>query len=396
MINYIFQLPTKIIFGPGEIKSIGKEAKKIGRRILLVTGRKAMRELGILDFVIKALKGEKVEAVVFDQIEPNPRHSTIDLGGKIARDENCDLIIGLGGGSAMDAAKAIAVVAMEGISIWEFASVGTTKPKKIAKALPVLLIPTIAGTGSEADHISVITNWEKKEKVAIRSQHIFPKVSIVDPELTISVPPDITGDGGIDIICHVVETYFSSKDLNTPLQDRFTEGIVKTVMENLPKAMRNGKDIEARTNLSWASSLALSGFPNSGRPGFFILHAIEHPLSAYYDISHGRGLSALLPSYMKFMASLNSSKLASFAKNIFGLDSNESEEKLALQASERMESWMKETGTFYKLSQLGVEKSMLRKLAQDAIRISGGNKGYLGDFKELNEEGVRSILEDAY
>jgi len=395
MINFIFQLPTKIIFGIGEIKKIGKEAKRIGRKALLVSGKKSMRRLGILDKVVKLLEEERVEVIVFDKIEPNPRHSTVDEGGKLARKEECDMIIGLGGGSAMDAAKAIAIVAAEGVSIWEFAPIGGQSLRKITQALPIILIPTIAATGSEADHITVITNSEKKEKVAFRSGHIFPKVSIVDPELTVSVPPDITGDGGIDIICHVLETYISSKDLNTPLQDRFTEGIIKTVMENLPKAMQNGNDIQARANLSWASTLALSGFPNTGRPGFFILHAIEHPLSAHYDISHGRGLASLLPSYMKFMAHLNPKKLAIFAKNIFNLSSSD-EEKLAIQVHEKMEAWMKDVGVYYRLSQLGVEKSHLRRLASDAIRISAGKKGYLGDFEELNEEGIMKILEDAF
>jgi|Deesub1362B_J571_1020462.scaffolds.fasta_scaffold00444_6 alcohol dehydrogenase YqhD (iron-dependent ADH family) len=395
MINFIFQLPTKIIFGPGQVKEIGKEAKRIGKKALLVSGKSSMRRLGILDKVIKLLKEQKVEVIVFDKIEPNPRHSTVDEGGKLARYEKCDMIIGLGGGSAMDAAKAIAIVAKEEGSIWEFTPVEGLSLRKITQALPIILIPTIAATGSEADHITVITNPEKKEKVAIRSKHIFPKISIVDPELTVSVPPDITGDGGIDIICHVLETYLSSKDLNTPLQDRFTEGIIKTVMENLPKAMLNGNDIQARTNLSWASTLALSGFPNSGRPGFFVLHAIEHPLSAHYDISHGRGLAALLPSYMKFMSHLNPKKLALFAKNIFGLNSSKGEKELALQAFKKMESWMKHMRVYYRLSQLGVEKSHLKKLASDAIRISGGKKGYLGDFEELNEKGIMKILEDA-
>ena len=395
MINFVFQLPTKIIFGCGEFKKIGKEARKIGEKALLVTGKKSMRRLGILNKVIKLLEEERVEVIIFDKIEPNPRHSTVDEGGKLARKEKCDMIIGLGGGSAMDAAKAIAVVAKEKTSIWEFAPIGGKSKREITQALPIILIPTIAATGSEADHITVITNSEKKEKIAFRSEHIFPKVSIVDPELTISVPPDITGDGGIDIICHVLETYLSSKDSNTPLQDRFTEGIIKTVMENLPKAMSNGKDVHARANLSWASTLALSGFPNSGRPGFFALHAIEHPLSAHYDISHGKGLASLLPSYMKFMAHLNREKLTKFARNIFKLNSS-NENKLAIQAYEKMEKWMKDLGVFYKLSQLGVEKSFLKKLASDAIRISAGEKGYLGDFEELNEKGIMKILEDAF
>ncbi len=215
MQNFTFYLPTKIIFGPGELEKIGIEAKPYGEKALIVTGKRSSSEFGIINRVTDYLEKEGIAAVVFDKIESNPRASTIDEAGELARKNKCDFIIGLGGGSPMDAAKAIAVAAVEAQPIWDFVYHGQPVPKKVTRALPIIEIPTLAATGSEADSGAVITNWKTHEKAVLGSHLLFPKVSIIDPQLTVTVPEEYTIDGGIDIICHVIESLFTALTIPT-------------------------------------------------------------------------------------------------------------------------------------------------------------------------------------
>ena len=317
MLPFDFQLPTEIYFGPGKINNLGKYLKPVGKKALVVTGKSSMRRLGMLDRVTELLKKAGIESVVFEGIEPNPRHTTCDKAAALARDEGCDFVIGLGGGSAMDAAKGIAITAMTGYSIWDYVYAGPDKPqRRIETALPIVCIPTIAATGSEADSGGIISNWETHEKTGIWGPALFPAVSIVDPELTTTCPPDYTADGGVDIITHVIESYFTSM-AEAYLQDRLTEAVIKTVMKYLPRAIKDGSDIEARTHLSWSSTIALSGLVNSGRGGHYPLHALEHVVSAHYDISHGRGLALLLPALMDYTVSARPEKFIEMGENIF-------------------------------------------------------------------------------
>jgi alcohol dehydrogenase YqhD (iron-dependent ADH family) len=243
VLPFDFQLPTKIYFGQGKINNITKYLKPIGNRALIVTGQSSMRRLGILEKVTGLLSKGGIDSIVFEGIEPNPRHTTCDRAAALARREKCDMIVGLGGGSAMDAAKGIAITAKTGCSVWDYVYTGPGKPqKKITEALPIICIPTIAATGSEADSGGIITNWETHEKTGIWGEVLFPRASIVDPELTISCPPDYTADGGVDIISHVIESYFTGTS-EAYLQDRFSESVIRTVIKYLPRAIRNGNDI---------------------------------------------------------------------------------------------------------------------------------------------------------
>jgi alcohol dehydrogenase YqhD (iron-dependent ADH family) len=258
--------------------------------------------------------------VIFEGIEPNPRHTTCDKAAAVARDNGCDFIIGLGGGSAMDAAKGIAITAKTGISVWEYVYRGPDlTQRKIEEALPIVCIPTVAATGSEADSGGIISNWETHEKMGIFGPSLFPAVSIVDPELTVTCPEEYTIDGGVDIIAHVIETYFTgTSEAYLQDRDRLSESIIKTVIRYLPRAVKDGADIEARSHLSWSSTVALSGLINSGRGGGYPLHALEHVVSAHYDISHGRGLALLLPALMDFTEPARPEKYIEMGKNIFG------------------------------------------------------------------------------
>lgn len=393
MQDFTFYLPTKIIFGAGTVDQVGVESAALGKRALIVTGKRSASAFGIINRVTDYLEKEGVEAVVFDKIEPNPRTTTIDEAGDLARTNNCDFIIGLGGGSPMDAAKAIAVSAVEAKPIWDFIPHGAGPAKPVKKALPILEIPTLAATGSEADAGGVFTNWETHEKAVLFSPLLFPRVSIIDPELTITVPKDYTIDGGIDIICHVIEGFFTGAD-NTPIQDRFSLSVIKTVMDNLPKVIDNPKDIDARANISWASAVALSGMVNSGRGGSYPIHALEHSLSGHYDISHGLGLALFLPAIMEYSYKARPSKYAMMAEELFDIHRDgQSDEQLAEKAIEEMKKFLKSVGRLLSLKDVGIENdSKLGKMADDAIKIYGVDGQYLANPKKFYKDDILAIF----
>jgi alcohol dehydrogenase YqhD (iron-dependent ADH family) len=390
--RFEFHLPTRIIFGPGKLSRIGAEAKRFGKKPLLVTGKRMVEKTGILKRAIDHLYESGLVPTVFGEIEPNPRVTTIDRGAEIAKKEQCDLILGLGGGSAMDAAKGIAVTALGKGSVWSYTAHWKEGYREPEKALPIGLIPTIAATGSEGDMVAVISNWETHEKAVLGGKSLMPAFSIVDPELTFSVPSETTADGGIDIICHVLETYFTAKE-SSPLSDRFAESIVITVIENLRRAMLKGDDLEARSNLSWASSLALTGIASAGLAGGFVIHPIEHALSGHYDISHGRGLAILLPSVMAYTIPVFPKRCAQLAERVFGVqDDSMSEEERAEASVERMVAFLKSVDLSMKLSDVGIDSSKFEVMAEDTLRIYGNRDGCLENPRKLYRDDIINIL----
>jgi alcohol dehydrogenase YqhD (iron-dependent ADH family) len=393
MLPFDFRLPTKIYFGPGKIDNIGNYLKPVGKKGLIVTGQSSMRKLGILDKVTSLLKKSKIDSVVFEGIEPNPRHTTCDKAAALARESGCDMIIGLGGGSSMDAAKGVAVGAKTAISIWDYVHTDSSRPtKRITEALPIICIPTIAATGSEADSGGIISNWETHEKSGIWGAALFPTASIVDPELTISCPPDYTADGGVDIISHVIEGYFTSTS-EAFLQDRLSEAIIKTVVKYLPRAIKDGKDLEARTHLSWSSTLALSGLINSGRGGSYPLHALEHVVSAHYDISHGRGLALLLPALMDYTMPARPEKFVELGQNVFDLTFDTDDINHAAKISiDALKGWLASIGRYITFSDLGINDSKFEIMADDLVRLNMQSQPYMINPRPIDRAGVIEIF----
>jgi alcohol dehydrogenase YqhD (iron-dependent ADH family) len=387
---------TRIIFGVGEFENLGEESSKVGKRACIVTGKSSTRRSGVLDRAIELLTASGVESTVFDQIEPNPRATSIDRGADVVKANKCDFVIGLGGGSPMDASKAIAVAAANDGSIWDYIYDGSDKQvRQFTSVLPIVTVPTLAATGSEANGGAVITNWETGQKTGLIHPLMYPRFSVVDPELTVSVPPDYTGDGGIDIISHVMESYFSSS-VYTPIQDRFSEGVIRTVMDHLGRAMKDGSDIEARTQLSWASTVALCGIVNAGRVGGFPMHAIEHALSACYDISHGRGLAVLMPHLMRYTAEVKPEKYVQFAKNVFFTDVDSiSRDRAVENGISRLVAWMKSIGMHFTLSDLGIGTDRFEEMAETTVRIYGRGRDYIDNARQLRKEDIVKIYEMA-
>lgn len=374
-----FYLPTRIIFGVGSFKQLGTEAKEFGQKAMLVIGRSSVRRTGVLDSAVEDLKSNGVDTLIFDKVVPNPRASTIDEGAGVVRREGIDLVIGLGGGSAMDTAKGIVLASTGTKPFWDYIG---TDIKVSGPVLPLILVPTTAATGSEANYFAAITNWETREKKACITPYIFPRVSIVDPELTLSVPKQETAAGGVDIFCHVVESYITAQEPSS-----LTDGIMETVMRMavafLPKALTGLDDIEARTQLSWASTLACSLFITlGGGYGQRTLHFISNPLSGYYDATHGDCLAAILPAWMRYTLPVKPERFRSLGKNVFG-------EEDGIVATER---WLDKVGMKFRLGDLGIEPGLFEEIAAHAATESR-----LKVHPRLLDVGaIKQIYQDSY
>jgi alcohol dehydrogenase YqhD (iron-dependent ADH family) len=375
-----FYIPTKIISGAGGFSQLGKETAKIGKKALLVTGKSSMRKSGLLDRAVLDLEKNGVEVTVFDRIEPNPRSSTIDEGAAIAREKGLDVIIALGGGSAIDAAKGIVVAAIGGKSVWHYIQSG----EKVSGDLPKLItVPTVAASGSEANCGAVITNWETHDKCVLSDRCAYPVVSIVDPELTLTLPASPTAQGGVDIFCHLIEPYITAANPQ-PLTDGIVETSMKMAVDYLPRVLVKLDDLEARSQLSWASTIACSAFASlGGGDGAMTMHGMEHPLSGMYDMAHGDGLAALLPAWLRSLSDIRGKRLQKLGRNVFG-----EEDGIAA-----VEKWLERCGMNLRLRDMGVEKDNLAGLAANALQTAPWLAAHP---KKLTVESIAAIYSEAW
>lgn len=362
MATTIFHTPIKLVFGDGTVDKVGEEASRLGKKALIVIGGSSVRKSGLLDKVLADLKAHGVEAVVFDGITPNPRSSTVDEGARVALSHNVDLIIGIGGGSVMDASKAIKLAYSGGRPIYEYYT-GESDPKGVKAKAELMLVCTMAATGSEFNNGAVITNWETHEKRFIGVPIYYPAVSIVDPALTLSMPVAQLAKGGVDIFMHVVENYITQGD-GAPMADALREAIMKVVVEWLPPSVKDPSNLAARTNLSWASTLACSQIITlGGGAGYRPIHLIEHPVSGYLDVAHGDGLSALLPAWLRQNMALRGDRIARVGRSVFGVDHD---------PIGAIEKWLDSVGMKITLKQLGVTEDKFETMAKAALETSRG------------------------
>ncbi|MCK4426576.1 MAG: iron-containing alcohol dehydrogenase, partial [Deltaproteobacteria bacterium] len=261
MDNFEYQNSTCIVFGKGEVSKVGKVVRPLGSNILLVTGKVSLKKSGLYQKIRGWLEEEGITVVDLDGVQSNPLLSRTRDGIRMARDHGIQAVLALGGGSVMDSAKAVAAGAvMEQGDVWDF----FTRERIIEKALPVVTVPTLAASGSEMNGFMVLTDEKSKHKLAAGSPHLYPKVSILDPTTTYTVPADYTACGGVDAVCHLLEPYFNGPDPNTPLQDRMAEGLIRTIMDATETCIKDPEDYESRATIMWASSLALSGLTKAG------------------------------------------------------------------------------------------------------------------------------------
>lgn len=383
MENFEFWNPTKIIFGKDTISQIGQKTQQFGKKVLLVYGKSSIKKNGVYDKIVNSLRTAQLEVVEFSGVKPNPVLSHVQEGIVFAKKEQVDVIVAVGGGSVIDEAKAIAVGAKTDEDIWNF----YICQAEIEDALPVLAVLTLAATGSEMNFTSVLTNEKTQQKYAIDTPYIFPKVSILDPTATYTVPKTYTAYGAVDIISHATEGYFNCEDSWTPIQDRFVEGLVKTVMECAERLLEDIEDYQARATMMWASTLALNGLPVAGIGYYeFPTHMIEHSLSSMYDMAHGAGLSIVTPGWMKYMCKKSSAKFAQFAERVFGIQ-EESPEKTAEKGIETLQAWFDKIGSPTTLAAGNIPTDDIPQIAENAEQTA-----VLWELKGYTTEVIIDIL----
>lgn len=391
--NFEFHNPTHLIFGAGVLSKLGEEVRKHGKKALIVTGGGSVKRSGVFDRAVASLKEAGVSVVECAGVEPNPRITSVRRGAQVARAESCDVVIALGGGSTMDASKVIAAAALYDGDPWNLIGHGQDNWVIPTRALPIITVPTLAATGSEMNKGAVISNAETKVKSFVQADCLFPKVALVDPELTLTVPKDQTAYGVCDIITHVTEGYFTGVD-GTPIQDRFAEGVIINAMEWGRKAVADGSDLEARTQVQWASIVALNGWVNTGTNYVPPVHMIEHALSAHHDITHGAGLAVVNPAYMRFAAKARPDRFAQFAQRIFGLSNNDSDHlSLALEGIDRFENFLRSIGCPTRLSELGIGDRLFAQYAADAVLVVRDKDGNLPGRPPLSKADIVTVLE---
>ncbi len=393
MINsFSYFVPVKIVFGAGKLNEVGEYVKQYGKKALIVTTGPFFKDSGLVSRIQKLLAQSGIESELFYEVSPNPFSTQVDAGAEFGKKTGCDVIIGLGGGSAIDAAKGIAVAMGHNAPIWNYCPSGDPDDLTATeKTLPIIAITTTSGTGSHATPYAVITNPVTKEKPGLGSDYTYAKVAIVDPELMLSVPKKITAATGFDVLAHSIEAYTSNSA--TPITDKMAEEAMRIVGKYLRRVVENGDDIEARTALAYADTLA--GF-SIATAVITLCHAISHAVGGVCETVHGESLAAMTPHTMRFSMDSKPEKY----KNIgmFLRDEICCEENGGCCSCEssvqEVEKLINDIGMNIPLSKQGVKESDFDEIATGTTKYMGG--GLNLDPKRASKEDIIKILKKSF
>lgn len=385
MDNFNFYSPTQFIFGRQRENEAGKYVKRFGgKRVLIHFGSGSVIKSGLLDRVKKSLTDAGIWFTELGGVVPNPRSGLVYKGIELCKNEKIDFILAVGGGSVIDSAKAIALGAEYDGDFWDFYC-----GKRIEKALPVATILTLTAAGSEGSMGTVITHENGMLKRAANHDVLRPVFSILNPELTCSLPPYQTACGAVDMMAHVMERYFSNTK-NVEITDRLAEGILLTIINEAPKAMADPNNYDARANLMWAGMVAHNDTCGVGRESDWSSHQLEHELSGLYDVAHGAGLAVMFPAWMKYVMQHDIMRFAQFAVRVWGCEMDfHNPGKTALQGIERYEQFVSSLGMPIRFAELGAKAKDIPVL----VKTLGLGERTLGSFVKLTEEDCRKIYE---
>lgn len=385
MNNFNFYSPTQFIFGRERENETGKYVNRFGgSRVLIHYGSGSVVKSGLLDRVKKSLNEAGIWHTELGGVVPNPRSGLVYQGINIVKTNNIDFVLAVGGGSVIDSAKAIALGALYEGDFWDFYC-----GKRIEKALPVATILTLTAAGSEGSMGSVITHENGMLKRAANHDVLRPVFSVLNPELTCSLPPYQTACGVVDMMAHVMERYFTNTQ-NVEITDRLAEGILLTIINEAPKVMADPANYEARANLMWAGMVAHNDTCGVGRDSDWSSHQMEHELSGLYDVAHGAGLAVMFPAWMKYVMYHDLMRFAQFATRVWGCEMNfQSPEITALKGIERYEQFVSSLGMPIRFDQLGAKAEDIPVLVEKL----GLGERTLGSFVKLSGEDVRKIYE---
>lgn len=384
MENFIYSIPTEIYFGKNQIEQLGKVVSGYGKKALIVYGGGSIRKNGILDRAKELLTAEGVCWEELGGVEPNPRIETVRQGVSVCREKGIEVLLPIGGGSAIDCAKVIAAGAYYDGDPWDL----VVNSGLIHMALPIVTVLTLAATGSEMDPTAVISDMSSNNKIGTKSEWMRPKASIMDPTYTETVNAWHTASGTADIMSHILESYFSNTE--GYMQDRMAEGLLKTCIEFGVRAVEHPGDYEARANLMWAGSWAINGFLKLGKAVPWSVHPMEHELSAYYDITHGAGLAILTPHWMRHVLSDRTvEKFRTYGVNVWDVPKDMPAYEAAELAIQKTAEYFKAMGLPSRLSEVGIDEKYLDVMAEKAAsRLKG-------TYEELSAEEVKQIFLEA-
>ena len=382
MIDFAFHNPTKIFFGKTSLTHLHDEAARYGSRVLLVYGGGSIKRTGVYDQVMAQLAGMQVWEL--RGVQPNPRLSLVRDGIALCREHAIELVLAVGGGSAIDTAKAVANGACYDGDVWDlFDGKGRN-----TEVLPLGTVVTIPAAGSEMSDSCVITREEDLCKRGRNTPLNFPKFSILNPEFTYTLPPFQTACGAVDIMAHMMERYFT-RVTHVELIDRMTEGALKTVVNNAPIVMREPENYDARAEIMWAGCLAHNTLFQTGRVGDWASHKLEHELSALYDIAHGAGLAIVFPAWMKYaLAHGGEAKLAQFGHRVFDVPDSGDDAADAAEGIRRLEAFYRALGLTTTLRENGIGDADFGRMAGRAVAMAGGTLGQFVPLKPADCEAI--------
>ncbi|MBQ9868093.1 MAG: iron-containing alcohol dehydrogenase [Ruminococcus sp.] len=383
MNNFNFYSPTEFVFGKGRENDAGKYVKKYGgKKVLIHFGGQSAQKSGLLDRVKASLENEGIPYKELGGVKPNPRDSLVYKGIELCRNEDIDFILAVGGGSVIDSAKAIAMGVVYDGDFWDFYS-----GKQPEKALPVATVLTIAAAGSEGSGDSVITKEDGMLKRGAGSDVLRPRFSIMDPELTQTLPAYQTACGATDIMAHVFERYFTNTT-EVEITDRLCEAVLLTMVKETPRVIADPNNYEARANIMWAGTVAHTNIVGVGREQDWNSHGIEHELSALYDCAHGAGLAVIMPAWMEFVYKHNVMRFCQMATRVFGCRMDfENPESTALAGIKAFRSFLHSIGMPINFDELGAKREDIPAL----VEKFGLGDGRTGGFVHLSSEDVAKI-----
>lgn len=385
MFPFELHLPTKVVFGEGTIDKIGEISSTFGKKAMLVSyDEDLIKSFGFYDKAVKSLNEANIEVLQFFGVKSNPTVDHVRKGIEVAKKEKPDVLIALGGGSVIDTVKAMAVGYYAEGDIWDMA----TGAEDMNEALPIIAIVTIPATSSEMNNVSVLSNDEIKRKEGFGSPLMYPKVAILDPELTYGLPIRQTAISAADVVSHLLEGYLNHNDPWAPMQDRYALGMIKTVIDCMERLMKDPKDAQARATLMWVTTNSWNGFYVSGLGAFNAsIHMVGHSFSAFYDTPHGAAMSVSIPAVMKYHLKDKIEKYSVFAQEVFDIE-GEACEAMAEAGVDAIVSWFKRIGVPTSFKEADMPTDELDAMADDVL-ITAKNWG----IESYTKEAVLEILD---
>lgn len=382
--NFVYYNPTRLYFGNEAHRHLEDALKDYGKKVLLIYGGGSIKKNGIYDDVIAALKAAGKEVVELSGVMPNPTYSKLEEGRNVARKNNVDFILAVGGGSTIDYSKGVAATTWYDGDAWQHFYIEQHEPAVDQKVIPVGAVLTMAGTGSEMNGGSVITNTEQKLKIGkVFGSRLMPKFAILNPEYTFSLPKEQMVAGIFDIMSHILEQYFSGDDES--VSDYIAEGLMRSLIQASRVAIKDPRNYEARSNIMWTATWALNTLIGKGKSQDWMVHMIGQAIGAYTDSTHGMTLAAVSPAYYRYIMADGLHKFVRFAREVWGISvDGKDDASVAAEGINALEEWIKEIGAASNSSMLGVTEDMIEGIT-GATFLGGG-------YRKMTAEDVRNVL----